>query len=94
MYYAASTHLVKEEKERKLDEAAELIEQVHCAYALSTSIQTQPAELLSIYIVPEHVHVAQLLVELLPGQYVVGLNPTWGSSDFFCDNPDCSECFH
>lgn len=29
MYYAASTHLVKEEKEKKLDDAAELIEQVH-----------------------------------------------------------------
>lgn len=28
VYYAASTHLVKEEKEKKLDEAAELIEQV------------------------------------------------------------------
>ena len=29
VYYAASTHLVKDEKEKKLDEAAELIEQVH-----------------------------------------------------------------
>ena len=29
VYYAASTHLVKEEKEKKLDDAAELIEQVH-----------------------------------------------------------------
>ena len=32
MYYAASTHLVKDEKERKLDEAAELIEQVNNNY--------------------------------------------------------------
>ena len=28
MYYAASTHLEKEEKEKMLDDAAELIEQV------------------------------------------------------------------
>ena len=31
VYYAASTHLVKGEKEKKLDEAAELIEQVSWA---------------------------------------------------------------